>query len=163
MRAATRIGLVAAVMCLATPTLTAEAAAVNSRTVVLPLNGTFEEPGAEPIDITGSIRVRVVTRTEPGRGGTAHIVSTLQRTTGTGEDTGATYRFAGTDVAFRTFPPVPVTPLDINPVFLKFWPPTPILPPHPVRPVNVEVTLAADGTINAITAEVGNGSPPPQP
>ncbi|MER6925032.1 hypothetical protein [Streptomyces spiralis] len=60
--------------------LTAEAApqqVVHTRLVVLPLDGTFDAANAEPIHITGSIRVRVVTQTRPGGGGAAQIVSTL--------------------------------------------------------------------------------------
>ncbi|MEU9717381.1 hypothetical protein [Streptomyces sp. NPDC047976] len=176
-RATVPIGLVAAALCLTAPvpaaaTTTVPAArlaVVHSRIVQLPLDGTFEEAGAEPIHLTGSIRVRVVTRTTAGVGGTAQITSTLIGTTGTGEDTGARYRFAGTDIALRALPPNPVTPVEVTPRFLKFYPPVPILPPHPVvppnpvRPVLVRVVVAADGTVGAVTAQVVGEAPDPNP
>ncbi|GAA5029045.1 hypothetical protein GCM10023335_67560 [Streptomyces siamensis] len=139
--------------------------AVHTRTAVLALHGTFLElgAGAEPIDITGSLRVTVVTRSAAGGGGTAHIVSSLSRTTGIGQTSGATYRFIGADVDDVAYPPGPIAPLPVNPTFLKFWPPgpivppNPIVPPHPIQPVSVAVTLAADGAINAITASIDDG------
>ncbi|AWW41975.1 hypothetical protein [Streptomyces cadmiisoli] len=161
--AATKTSIVLALLGLTTPAVPATAQPaqvaqlVHARTVLLPLNGTFDEEDAEPIDITGSIRVTVVTRTAPGGGGTARIVSNLGRTIGIGEDTGARYRFAGADIDTVAYPPDPVTPLTIRPTFLKFWPPGPIVPPNPIQPVEVNVTLAANGTINSITAEVDDG------
>ncbi|MFE6760431.1 hypothetical protein ACFVDQ_43755 [Streptomyces sp. NPDC057684] len=135
-------------------------AAVHTRTAVLPLHGTFFEFGAERIDITGSLRVTVVTRSTAGGGGTAHIVSSLSRTTGIGQVSGATYRFIGADSNQVAYPPDPITPLIVNPTFLKLFPPgpivppNPIVPPHPIQPVRVSVALAANGAINAITASI---------
>ncbi|MDK9496550.1 hypothetical protein QEZ40_001132 [Streptomyces katrae] len=176
-RATVPIGVAAAALCLTAPvpaaaTTSAQAArlaVVHSSIVQLPLDGTFEETGAEPIHLTGSIRVRVTTRTTAGVGGTAQITSTLIGTTGIGEDTGARYRFAGTDIALRAYPPDPVTPVEVTPRFLKFYPPVPILPPnpvlppHPVRPVLVRATIAADGTVGAVTAQVVGEAPDPNP
>lgn len=163
-RAATRASVALALLGLATPTVPAMAqpahavqaaqAAVHTRTAVLPLHGTFFELGAERIDITGSLRVTVVTRTAAGGGGTAQIVSSLSRTTGIGQVSRGTYRFIGADSNQVTFPPGPVTPLTVNPTFLKLYPPGPIVPPHPIQPVTVAVTLAANGAINAITATI---------
>ncbi|GEC06807.1 hypothetical protein SSP24_44620 [Streptomyces spinoverrucosus] len=162
-RAATKISLALALLGLVTPTVTAAAQpaqTIQTRTVVLPLSGTFDEPDAEPINITGSIRVTVITQTNPGGGGTARIVSNLRRTTGVGEETGDTYRFAGADVATRAYPPDPITPLEITPVFLKFWPPGPVLPPNPVRPVEIVVSVAGNGAITDISAEVADDAGP---
>ncbi|MFD5574408.1 hypothetical protein, partial [Streptomyces cadmiisoli] len=70
--AATKTSIVLALLGLTTPAAPATAQPaqvaqlVHARTVLLPLNGTFDEEDAEPIDITGSIRVTVVTRTAQG-------------------------------------------------------------------------------------------------
>ncbi|MFD7322998.1 hypothetical protein ACFV9D_18205 [Streptomyces sp. NPDC059875] len=161
-RAATKVSLVLAVLGLVTTTATTTAAArpaqlIHRQTVVLPLSGTFGAFFSEPIDITGSIRVRVVTETEPDGGGTARVTSTLLRTTGTGEVSGDAYRFVGSDTDEVAWPPAPITPLTFNPTFFKIYPPDPILPPHPVQPVIVDVTLAPDGAIENISALVDPG------
>ncbi|WP_333765060.1 hypothetical protein [Streptomyces sp. IBSBF 2390] len=159
-RAVTRVSLAVALLGLIAPTATAAAQpaqTVRTRTVLLPLNGTFDEAGAEPIAITGSIRVTVITRTNPGGGGTALINSALGRTTGIGQETGGTYRFAGADATTRSYPPGPITPLVFKPVFLKFWPPGPIVPPHPIRPVQVGVLVAGNGNITNISATIDRG------
>ncbi|MEU9864768.1 hypothetical protein AB0D99_28215 [Streptomyces sp. NPDC047971] len=167
-RAATKAGFILATLGLATTAATTTAAAqpaqeIDRETVVLPLSGTFGALFSEPIDITGSVRVRVVTDPEPGGGGTARVTSTLLNTTGIGEVSGDSYRFVGSDTNEVTYPPGPVTPLTFRPTFFKVFPPgpvvppNPILPPHPVQPVIVDVSLAPDGAIEGISARVDPG------
>ncbi|MFE1230076.1 hypothetical protein [Streptomyces sp. NPDC058745] len=168
-RAATKAGLVLATLGLVTTAATATAAArpapiTDRETVVLPLSGTFRAFSSEPIDITGSIRIRVVTETDSGGGGTARVTSTLLNTTGTGEVSGDSYRFVGSDTDEVAWPPDPITPLTFNPTFFKIVPPhpivppNPIVPPHPIQPVIVDVTLAPDGAIDGISARVDPGT-----
>ncbi|MFC9294982.1 hypothetical protein ACFTWH_16845 [Streptomyces sp. NPDC057011] len=160
-RAAMKVCLVLAMLGLVIPTTSSAAQAaqvVHRRTVVLPLSGTFGGLGSEPIDVTGSIRVSVVTETEPGSGGTARVRSTLLRTTGIGQATGTFYRFVGSATNVAAWPPGPIAPLTFNPTFFQIFPPGPILPPHPIRPVIVSVTLAPDGAIDGIGAQVDPGS-----
>ncbi|MFE5487577.1 hypothetical protein [Streptomyces sp. NPDC056527] len=168
-RAATKVSLVLATLGLITTTVTTAAAArpvqiIDRQTVVLPLSGTFNAFFSEPIDITGSVRVRVVTESEPDGGGIARVTSTLLNTTGVGEVSGDSYRFVGSDTNEVAWPPGPVTPLTFNPTFFKVYPPgpvvppNPILPPHPIQPVIVDVTLASDGAIENISAQVDPGT-----
>lgn len=162
-RAAMKACLVLAVLGLTLPLAATPAAAqeIHRQTVVLPLSGTFRAFGSEPIDVTGSVRVRVVTETEPGSGGTARVTSTMLRTTGIGQVSGDLYRFVGSDTNVVAYPPDPVAPLTFHPTFHSIWPPDPIIPivpPHPIQPVIVDVTLAPDGAINSIGALIDPGS-----
>ncbi|MCJ1680622.1 hypothetical protein MTF65_25390 [Streptomyces sp. APSN-46.1] len=165
-RAVTKACLVLAMLGLVIPTTTTTAAAqraqvLHRQTVVLPLSGTFRTFGSEPIDVTGSIRVRVVTETEPGGGGTARVTSTLLRTTGIGQVSGDTYRLVGSDTDVVAFPPGPISPLTFRPTFYNIFPPDPIIPivpPHPIQPVIVRVTLAPDGAIDGIGAQIDPGT-----
>ncbi|WP_327429521.1 hypothetical protein [Streptomyces sp. NBC_01236] len=128
--------------------------AVHTRTVVLPLSGTFSGADAEPIGITDSIRVTVVTSADSGGGGTVRVISTLDNATGTGSVSGAIYRFVGADYTKVAFPPAPITPVTVDPTFLKIIPPVPVQPVQHVQPVRVAVTVTADGTISDITASI---------
>ncbi|MFF5447084.1 hypothetical protein [Streptomyces sp. NPDC012888] len=162
-RAAKKVCLVLAMLGLTLSVATTPAAAqdIHRRTVVLPLSGTFRAFGSEPIDVTGSIRVRVVTETEPDSGGTARVTSTLLRTTGIGQVSGNLYRLVGSDTNVVAFPPGPITPLTFRPTFYNIYPPDPIIPivpPHPIQPVIVNVTLAPDGAITNIGALIDPGS-----
>ncbi|MEU8528484.1 MULTISPECIES: hypothetical protein [Streptomyces] len=165
-RAATKAGLVLALLGLVIPTTATTAAArpaqdIHRLTVVLPLSGTFRAFGTEAIDVTGNIRVSVVTDTEPEGGGTARVTSTMLRTTGIGQVSGGLYRFVGSDTNEIAWPPGPIDPLTFNPRFFSIYPPDPIiptLPPHPIQPVIVDVTLAPDGAIDSIGALIDPGT-----
>ncbi|MBW5485920.1 hypothetical protein [Streptomyces bambusae] len=160
-RAARKVCLVLALLGLTLSVAVPPAAADDRQTVVLPLSGTFRSFSSEPIDVTGSVRVRVVTETAPGGGGTARVTSTLLRTTGIGQVSGGLYRFVGSDTNVAAWPPDPITPLTFHPRFYNIYPPDPIIPtvpPHPIRPVIVDVTLTPDGTITNIGAMVDPGS-----
>ncbi|MFJ8633625.1 hypothetical protein [Streptomyces sp. NPDC093568] len=167
LRVVSKICLMVALLGLALPTTTASASAsasasaqtIHRRTAVLGLSGTLLFTGPEPVDVTGSIRITVVTRTEPGGGGTAQITSQLRNTTGVGQDSGGLYHFVGTDNNVVEYPPGPISPLAVFPTFLKIYPPDPILPPHPIQPVRVLTTIDQDGTIDNITAEISNFEP----
>ncbi|WP_416976432.1 hypothetical protein [Streptomyces sp. T028] len=128
--------------------------ALHVRTANLPLSG--EITGAsEKIDITGSLAVTVITRTNPGGGGTAQFISALGPTTGVGQTTGGTYWFVGADNDVAAWPPDPVSPVIVTPTFLQispFYPPGPIVPPHPITFVKVAALITGDGEINDIAA-----------
>ncbi|WP_460066950.1 hypothetical protein [Streptomyces sp. YKOK-I1] len=128
--------------------------AVHVRTATLPLSGLIT--GAdENIAVTGSLSVTVVTRTAPGGGGTARIISALGPTTGVGQTTGGRYLFVGADSDLVTYPPDPITPLIASPAFLQidpFVPPNPIVPPHPISFLKVGVVVTSAGEINDIVA-----------
>ncbi|MFB6614857.1 hypothetical protein ACFCV9_11690 [Streptomyces sp. NPDC056367] len=163
-RAATKACLVMAMLGMTLSVASAPASADDRQTVVLPLSGTFRTFGTEPIDVTGSISVRVVTENGPGGGGTARVTSTLLRTTGIGQVSGGLYRFVGSDTNLAAYPPDPITPVTFHPRFYNVWPPDPvvpphpILPPHPIQPVIVDVTLGPDGKINHVGALVDPGT-----
>ncbi|MEU9033440.1 hypothetical protein AB0D45_00760 [Streptomyces sp. NPDC048352] len=161
LRTARKAGLVLAMLGLTLSVASPPAAADDRRTVVLPLSGTFRTFGSEPIDVTGSISIRVATETAQGGGGTARVTSTLLRTTGVGQVSGGLYRFVGSDTNVVAWPPGPVTPLTFHPRFYNVWPPDPVIPivpPHPIQPVIVDVSLAPDGTITHIGALIDPGS-----
>ncbi|PKW11835.1 hypothetical protein SAMN05428944_0931 [Streptomyces sp. 1222.5] len=164
-RAAAKVCLALATLGLVVPSTTATAAPAaqtfHQQTVVLPLSGTFRTLGSEAIDVTGSLRVKVVTDTAQGGGGTAHVTSTMLRTTGVGQVSGGTYRFVGSDHNVVTFPPGPIAPLTFHPTFFNVYPPGPIIPtvpPHPIQPVILRVALAQDGAINGISATIDPGT-----
>ncbi|MFI5877623.1 hypothetical protein ACIBAH_35435 [Streptomyces sp. NPDC051445] len=156
LRAFGKIFLLVALLGLALPAAGASASAqvIHRRTEVLALSGTFAS-AVEPVTLTGRIRVSVTTRTNPGGGGTATITSQLINTTGIGQDSGRRYRYIGADRTVVAWPPGPVIPLAVFPTFLEFFPPDPIVPPHPIKPVTVLTTVLADGSIDSISATVG--------
>lgn len=139
--------------------------AVHVRTATLALSGRIT--GAqEKIDITGSLFVTVVTRTNTGGGGTARIISALGPTTGVGQTTGGRYLFVGADSDVVSWPPGPVTPLIASPTFLQinpFFPPGPVVPPHPIDFVRVGVTVTGDGEIDDIVALINLIEDPDNP
>jgi len=161
LRAISKICLIVALLGLTLPMTTASASAaiLHRRTELLALSGTLFS-GPERVDVTGSIRVTVVTRSDPGGGGSADITSQLVNTTGIGQTGGGRYRFVGADHNTVAYPPDPVTPVAVFPTFLKIYPsglvvpPNPIVPPNPVRPVRIRTAIAQDGSIDNITAEV---------
>ncbi|GAB7109200.1 hypothetical protein JCM4814A_75140 [Streptomyces phaeofaciens JCM 4814] len=161
-RAARKLTLLLATLALTFPVALATAqpaqaaAFVHWRSARLPLNGQITG-ASEQIAITGTIDVTVVTRANPGGGGTARIISSLGRTTGVGATTGARYLFVGADVDVVSWPPDPVTPLVVRPTFLQispFFPPNPIVPPHPIDFVSVGALVTSDGEINDIFATI---------
>jgi hypothetical protein len=162
-RAVTKIFLLVALLGLTLPTATASATTstsaqiIHRRTEVLPLSGTLLFNLPEPVDVTGRIRVTVVTRTNPGGGGTATITSQLLNTTGIGQDSGGRYRFVGAARNIVAWPPDPISPLTVFPRFLVIYPPGPVVPPHPIQPVRVTTTILADGTIADISANLAGG------
>lgn len=135
--------------------------AATHEQVQLSLSGTIQGP-TESIDINGTLNVNVVTYppgpVTPNPMSSARIVATLVNTTGTGETTGGTYRFTGTDTSFNTYPPNPGGGhvLTFTPTFTIFPPnpffPRPDVPPGPIKILQVSVPIAADGTIGEITA-----------
>jgi hypothetical protein len=126
-------------------------------TVQLPLSGTIQGP-SEPIDINGTLNVQVVTPAGPPDGGpVVNVVARLAGTTGTGQTTGNTYRFRGTDTFPQQSPGSGGGVLTFTPVF-KVYPPDPagsgggVPGPEPVQILQLTVPVAADGTIGDITA-----------
>ncbi|MCF3132848.1 hypothetical protein [Streptomyces olivochromogenes] len=130
----------------------AAAVGVHFATADLALSGplTLDK---EHVDVTGRITVTVVTRANAGGGGTAQIISSLRDTTGVGRTTHGTYRFFGASTDTVSWPPEPVSPVVVSPRFLVF-PPGPVVPPNPVRPVRVTVILKENGKISNISARV---------
>jgi hypothetical protein len=163
-RAVTKIFLLVALLGLTLPTATASATTstsaqiIHRRTAVLALSGTVLSTLPEPVDVTGRIRVTVVTQTNPGGGGTATINSQLLNTTGIGQESGGRYRFVGADRNIVAFPPGPISPT-VFPRFLAIFPPGPVVPPHPIQPVRVGTTILADGTIDDIEADIPEFGP----
>jgi hypothetical protein len=130
---------------------------VSQLVVQLPLSGTIQGP-SEPIDINGTLNVQVVTPAGPPDGGpVVNVVARLAGTTGTGQTTGNTYRFRGTDTFPQQSPGSGGGVLTFTPVF-KVYPPSPagsgggVPGPEPVQILQLTVPVAADGTIGDITA-----------
>lgn len=135
----------------ATATTTGDVDPLDTRSVDIPLEGTFggSSCGAnENIDVTGSVHITV----NIGDTGGIKGVTNLVNTSGTGETSGLTYRFTGAESFRSHLPgrPKPTT-LTLTPIFQIHRPGA---APNPCQFVFETIDIAADGSITNISANV---------
>ncbi len=153
-----------ALLALAAPfsaaTPAAHAVQLQDRSVDLPLHGTVTGCDAnEPVDVHGTVHVLV--RSQPTATGTNVDIHThLTQTTGVGKNSHGTYRLTGADSQDQTHPPSPFQ-ITFAPNF-QMHAPNLATPPHQCKFVTEKVAVAANGSIDDITAKVAT-APAPAP